>query len=359
MATSLLIVGIDAKGMRFMIRKSYFQFVFYAAALLQLIPIGMDANGVGALPPKVVETVQIKREEISEIATLIGRVQSKSIRHVVSQASGTFKIHKEPGSHVTQGTLYAQIIDEEIDRKYELAVEKERISRDQYERSKSLVTPGAMSQNALEASQQELLAAQLALASAKIERDRLLFTAPFDGMLGIYQIRDGGYLSAGDPVVSLFDPKNLYLELSIPISMLQWTKLGQSVQIPSLERSSHITHLQKMVDSGSQMCPAWVELTEGDLLIGQPLTVGLVLRTKADALVVSTTALFLRDGRQCVYVVDGDKAKLVPVEVGLEENNRVELVSGVKEGDQVIVRGQSRLYPGITVKNVAATSEGL
>jgi multidrug efflux pump subunit AcrA (membrane-fusion protein) len=53
-----------------------------------------------------------------------------------------------------------------------------------------------------------------------------------------------------------------------------------------------------------------------------------------------------------VYILEGDKAKKQEVKVGLKDDQNYEIISGVKEGDQVIVKGQHFITDGETVQPV-------
>ncbi len=65
---------------------------------------------------------------------------------------------------------------------------------------------------------------------------------------------------------------------------------------------------------------------------------------------IPSEAIFLRERLPYVYTVKDDKVSLTSVELGIRDKHRVEIISGLEVGQEVVIKGQSRLYPGILVK---------
>jgi membrane fusion protein (multidrug efflux system) len=104
-----------------------------------------------------------------------------------------------------------------------------------------------------------------------------------------------------------------------------------------------------MLDEETHMCPAYVTIECQDCIIGQTVPIDVAIAEHRSVLVIPYEAVFLRDGKSVVYIMKENKATLQPVTLGLREKERIEVQRGLKSGDQVIVRGQTRLYPGAPV----------
>jgi RND family efflux transporter MFP subunit len=77
----------------------------------------------------------------------------------------------------------------------------------------------------------------------------------------------------------------------------------------------------------------------------------LVLQRVEDTIVIPTEALVVKPGgKTVVFVVEGNRARLKPVQTGLEEKDRVEIVSGLAPGEKLVVQGQELLKDGASVK---------
>jgi multidrug efflux pump subunit AcrA (membrane-fusion protein) len=88
------------------------------------------------------------------------------------------------------------------------------------------------------------------------------------------------------------------------------------------------------------------------LLAGMYATARLVLATADDALTVPREAVTSREGKRVVLKVDADKVTAVPVVEGLGDGRRVQIVSGLVAGDQVIVDARRQLPADARVKAV-------
>jgi len=71
-----------------------------------------------------------------------------------------------------------------------------------------------------------------------------------------------------------------------------------------------------------------------------------------DTIVVPSDAVVDRDDIQIVYIVEDDRAVERQVQTGLDTGDRIQIVSGISEGDKVIVEGQQYVSHGVTVKVV-------
>jgi membrane fusion protein (multidrug efflux system) len=103
------------------------------------------------------------------------------------------------------------------------------------------------------------------------------------------------------------------------------------------------------LDEDTHMCPADVDIRCPTCLLGETVRVSLVVRAKPSAIVVPEDAVFLRNGQAMVYVVDNKQVKLKRVKLGIKQDDKVEITKGLHAGELLIIRGQERLYPEITV----------
>ena len=77
--------------------------------------------------------------------------------------------------------------------------------------------------------------------------------------------------------------------------------------------------------------------------------VRITLDERSSALLVPEQAIWPQGEQKMVYVVVADTAKLVPVTLGARQPGLVEVTSGIKDGDEVVVAGQMKLFDGAKV----------
>ncbi|WP_052045920.1 efflux RND transporter periplasmic adaptor subunit [Candidatus Paracaedibacter symbiosus] len=326
--------------------------VIVSAALLFVILIGykiVASFTVSILPieTKVVEVETAALHNIAVTARFIGTVRAHHSTTLIAKATGTLDSLLNAGQWVKKGTLIARVDNADIEKSYELSVAAENIAQDQYNRILNLEKKGASSKAAVEEKKHALIGAQKSLAEAKIALDKIYFYAPFDGVIGVFKAREGAQVQEADPIVSLYDMASLIVEFDIPASLSLAIKDHQPIQING--KVYPLTHVQKMIDEETGACPAYVTYPCNDCLIGATVDVDLVIEQHTDVIVLPFDAIVFKDGNIFVYLVKGGKATLIPVTLGLREKDKIEVTEGVAVGDQVIVAGQSRLYPEIAV----------
>lgn len=280
--------------------------------------------------------------------------------------------HVEPGDQVNLGdTLVlldpsrAQIAHDRAQadlaaREVELADAARNLDR-----GERLRATGAISVLELDALSLSVERARAALGIAKAtSRDALKnledtsVKAPFAGRIETVLVHVGDYLAAGQKVGTLIDFSKARVNIGVTAGEAASLESGQSVRvgveaIQSGEIEGAIRSVgRSATEQGVFPVEVWIE---GDaaakLREGMVLSVALNLARERPQVVVPTSAVFRRDGMTQVFLVDGQgRARLVPVSTGLASGGRVEVVSGLEAGDEVITDGQFALGDGALVE---------
>lgn len=218
---------------------------------------------------------------------------------------------------------------------------------------------------------------QLAAAQAKLVRDQSLFdysriTAPFSGVVTERYANLGTLMQAGTgsstqamPLVRLSEDDLFRLVIPVPESYVRYIRIGDpvTVNVPSLNRTFPGKVARFSVDVRADTRTMHTEVDVANprrlLLPGLYAEAELELDQKVDVAAVPVQALSHEGNKTTVYVVgpDGhleDRA----VQVGLETSSDAEIISGLREGEQVVVSDRSGLKPGQKVHpQVAAVLE--
>jgi membrane fusion protein (multidrug efflux system) len=299
---------------------------------------------------KVVETEIVARSAIKHRINLIGVVRPKHYCVLTAKARGTIDTLITSGSFVKKGDLIAKVENPDIEKTHKLSISAKEIAQRQYGRVFTLARKNVSSQKDADDAYQHLIEAEKNLAHASIDLENTQLKAPFDGILGAYKIKDGEQISEGDRVASLYNREQLLVEFDIPSQYVHRINPGREVIVNG--RTLTLKHVQKAVDEETHMCPASVEIDSAgdDLLIGDSVSVTITVEEKENVPVISADAVFIRSGKDVVYVVKDGKTDLREVEVGLKNKDQVEILKGLDEKDEVVIIAQDRLYPGMPVK---------
>jgi RND family efflux transporter MFP subunit len=183
-------------------------------------------------------------------------------------------------------------------------------------------------------------------------RDSAL-TAPLGGMVRERQASIGQYLAAGSPVVTIVRVHPLRLRAAVPEREAQSVRVGQHVRVTvegdSTEHLGRVARVSPAIDEASRslMIEAEVPNPGAQLRPGSFANAEIVTAAADKAVLVPSSALVTFAGVDKVLVVKAGKAVEKRVTTGRREGDRVEIVSGVVAGEQVVVR------PGNLVEGAA------
>lgn len=297
---------------------------------------------------KVVEVVQLKKETIQQTTRLLGTIRPLHLTVLIAKGTGTFDTFVATGEKIKKGQLIAKIDNPDVENNLELSLATEKIAKIQYERLDKFLKTGFISAKDVEEKKQVWIDAQKELSKTRMELDTLRFYAPFNGIIGAFKKREGTQINPGDPVVTIYDPDTLIVDFDVPCTNLPLIKKGQTVRV--LNKNYPLSHIQRMIDDETHMCPADVAIACDNCLIGSSVDIDLVVQEKKGVIVIPKEALFLRNGKTFVYTVDKGVIVLVPVETGLQHQSRIEITSGLKLDQLLVIKGQERLYPDLQVQ---------
>jgi len=235
-------------------------------------------------------------------------------------------------------------------------VDTSKAARD---RIAGLVTRGVSPQRDLEAAdldyrqaQATATSAQVALDAAKLLSDRANVKARFPGIVAkrFHNVGDMVDASATDPILRVIDPARLEAVISVGVGDLARISAGRLVRITNpasgAVETAKIISLPAAVDSSSATSDVRAAFDKPThLAVGTPVNAEIVAERKTKVTVIPTAAI-MHEGNETFVMVagqDDDKAHKTPVKLGLLSRDQAEVLSGVKAGDLVIVRGQQGL----------------
>jgi RND family efflux transporter MFP subunit len=223
----------------------------------------------------------------------------------------------------------------------------------------------------VEASRSNLQSAQSALAAAKAKRehDQDLFdyakiTAPFAGVVTQRYANFGALVQAGTssstqamPIVKLSEDDLFRLVIPVPETYVRFIHIGDpvSVKVPSLDRTfpGKVARFSVDVreDTRTMHTEVDVQNPQRVLLPGLYADATIQLENKPNALAVPLQALDHTASGTTVDVIDAsNKIEVRSVAIGIQTASDAEVLSGLREGDMVVVSDRSSLKAGQIVK---------
>lgn len=345
-------------------------------------PGGAGGRPGGGGRTQQVQTAQITSGKISEKIALTGSLKPKERVDVNSRIAGRItQIKVDVGQAVARGALIAVIEDDEIRQQIErskasIAVADASIAQREAElnnakveldRRQKLVEAGVLSRQELDAlemrhrvaaSQLELSRAQRRQSEAEqrelnIRQGQTRIYAPITGVISARHMDLGAMARANSPIVTIVGVNPMVILANAAEQDISRVKKGAQVNVtidslPGQKFSGRIMRISPLLDAQTRNGQVEIEIpNKGGALKGEMFArVELNLGSERDTLLLPRDALVYRGEKPGVFTIEADKAKFIEVETGLTQEDKVELLGGLKLGDKVITQGVNLVKDG-------------
>lgn len=308
--------------------------------------------------PAAVDVAKVVKRPIFENVTAVGTLLAQESVTLRPEIAGV--IESAPfneGQVVKKGDLLIKL-DDDIQRA-ELAQAEAGLglARSNFGRSQRLGRSGAASRQSIQETQVQaaVAAANVQAAQARLAKTEL--RAPVDGRVGIRRFSPGNWVSAGEELVTVETLNPLKLDFSVPEIFLRQMQTGIPVTIAvdalgHEEFSGKITVIDPRIDEATRTLRLRVEIQNDEFKLRSGLfaRVNIKLKDEASSLVVPEAAIVPLGDKSFVFRIIDNKAQRVEVKAGLRNAGDAEIISGLKEGDSVVVAGQMRVKEGAPVQ---------
>lgn len=316
---------------------------------------GRGPGGAVAVKTATVSTQQMARE-VSAIGTGIA---NNSVQLIAPSSEFLIELNVNEGQKVAAGDVIARLNNvQQRARVAELdAVLTEQ--RRQLERLKNLATTQATAQSLLDEQQTRV---NSTLAQSEIARQQLndmTIRAPFSGYLGLRQVSRGAFVNSGTVITTLDDIQQLRVEFRIAERHLAEVAVGMPLTVTNIAYGNlpfvgEVTAIDTRLDPVTRSVTIHGKIDNNELMLrpGMLLNVKLQLENR-EVLQVSERAIVPQQDRHYVFVVNADnRIQQKEVQIGQRIPGWVEIVSGLTEGDEIIVEGVQKVRTGITISKV-------
>ena len=230
-------------------------------------------------------------------------------------------------------------------------------------RIRMLVSKGAASRNELDEADRELAQAEAELALAKAalgtvqgQGSNTTIRAPFDGVIAERLHNPGDTVRAdeSDPILRLMDPRQVQVTVTLPVEDTARFVVGATARTiaegqtkPDLLRVA----TRPAPESGAKTVDVTLAFdTPTELKPGTQVGVEIDAEQRSNVPLVPATAVLKDDPAQPVVVVAaGNVAERRPVVIGLVDGENIEILSGLKPGELIIIQGHSTLRDGTPI----------
>ena len=323
-----------------------------------------------AVPVKVDRVV---RQDISDYILANTTLEADRWVDVRSRTSGqVVSIQREEGDRVRKGAVLAKL-DAEAARLQvgQMEVAYQDALRN-FQREERIYQRKLGSQERYEEIKAQLDRAKAQLEQAQLNLSYTTISSPVTGTVTIRNVEVGNMVTNNQVVFSVADFDPLLARIRIPEKNIGKIKVGQGARItvesaPGKTFAGRVKMISPVVNPESGTIKVTIEIPEkqaGLLRPGMFASVYIITETHAGALVVPKKALVLEGEGNQIFVYEKDeetgmgKAARRKLKTGLTDNERLEVLNGLTEGELVITVGQEGLRPGTGVRLVGESVPG-
>ena len=292
----------------------------------------------------------VKTQEVEQIQEFTATVEANVVNNIVPSMSLRINdILVEVGDHVRKGQVLAQMDKTNL---LQSQTQLENIQLE-YDRAFELYKVGGTSKQSLDAQKTQLDVAKTAYENLK-ENTRLV--SPINGIVTARNY-DSGDMIGGEPVVTIEQMSPVKLLVNVSESFYTRVRKGMDVNVKVEVYGDEIFHgkvslIYPTVDPQTRTFPVEIKLPNKDLKVRPGMFARVTMNFGTQNHVVAPDLSIIKQagsGDRYIYVYKDGKVSYNKVLLGRRMDDKYEIISGVSDGDQVVVAGQSRLTNGAEV----------
>lgn len=278
---------------------------------------------------------------------------------------------KQAESALLQAKMNRDSVEENYQRMEKLFSEK-AISEQQYEQAKNqyeiadvqyqsaqesyeLIIEGAAEED-IKSVEAQVRQTKAALDMAKYQLKNTQITAPISGKVTSITVSSGEMIAPSVPLLSIIDVSRIFVKVGISEKDISKIKEGQTVNLeidafPEEKFRGEVVSKGVAVDQMSKTLEVKIEVLkpEVDIPVGVFARGDILVKTNQDTLIIPSSALTRTKNGIYVYVIEEGIARQKEVVLGIIQDERVEVLKGLSEKEEIVVLGNQELQDGLKV----------
>ncbi len=318
---------------------------------------GPAGGGPPSMPPMPVDVDTARYQSVVDAVRATGRIEALQAVELRPDEQGrVVALYFFEGQSVARNAQLVRIDDAMLRAQAERASAERDLARQQLDRVRSLRQQNAASAADLERSEATARSAAAALAVLQLQIARSTVRAPFAGVVGQRFVSVGDYVTTSTPLLTLqtVDPQRAVIE--VPERYAVRLRPGQTVAFtvaaePGRIFNAIVDFIDPVVQTANRtiMVKARAPNANRVLRPGMFIEARLATATRMNAIVVPEDAVQPLRTANVVWAIDGGKASRRVVQLGARSQGVVEVLTGVKAGELVVVGGLERMAEGMPV----------
>ncbi len=317
-----------------------------------------------------VVTQKIEKGSLSQTQSFNGTLNFNQKSRLAAESDGVItKLYFDEGDYVKKGELLleidTQILTADITamqasiKEANFALEKAKLDFKRYEKllAKQSVSRQKYDEFYFQKMQleQNLLSLKATLNAQQIAKRKRTVRAPFSGYISERKVQVGEWLKEGSEIALLVNPKKIDITIHLPSSYISSAYKDKVINV-SINNKEYKAKVIGALLSGNEKTrtfPLKLRLLDTKDRFYDGMQASLLMQKKSskDVLLVSRDGVIKRFGKDVIFVIKNNKAQMIDVQIIGFQGEKVAISSDdIKEGDDVVIKGNERLLPNQEVK---------
>ncbi len=304
-----------------------------------------------------VSVEDIKLKSIEQFITTNGTVLATKEVLLKAEMSGMYKLTNNPrtgrpwvlGDRVRAGEAIITLEDQEYVNGIQIKSKEMNlaISKDELTKMKSLLEKGGATEREVNNAEQTFINAEYTLENAKLQLAKMNVVAPFNGVIvDLIYFTPGNKIDNGAELATIMDYDHLYMDFQLPEKNISELAVNQQVRIlnytlPDDTLKGTISQLSPAINPDTRNFKGTFTISNPNLKLrpGSYVKAEIVTMKKDSVIVISKDLVMSRQRGKSVFVVDNNTANERRITTGLENPQEIEVLTGLKVNDRIVIEG--------------------
>lgn len=317
-----------------------------------------------------VSVLEISPKSIENYVSITGTVKPIKEVQFKSEMAGNYNLLKNPttgrlymlSDNVMEGQEIILLQDEEYENNIRMSSLKISLetTKQVYDKQKSLFEKGGVTQSDVKNAEVSYINAKYAYDDAVLRLQKMRVKAPFSGtIVNLPYYTAGTKVASGSLMIGIMDYSRLYMDVNLAEKNMEFVKPNQRVLVTNYSLTNDtlkgtVTQLSPAIDPDTRSFKGSVEINNPNLKLrpGMYVKAEIVVASANNSIVIPKNIVISKQGGNYVFIVEKGIAHERKVQFGLENNNEVLILSGLKLKDHVVSAGFETLRDGSKVNIV-------
>jgi RND family efflux transporter MFP subunit len=343
--------------------------------LLTAAAVGMALTACNNQPqsnPNDIETpvtvLELKLGSISKLINTTGTAMATYGVELTSETSGYYSLSKNPATgqpyKLGDQVRKDQVIIRFEDREYEngIALDSKKLSLEiaeqEQNKQKELYEKGGATLSEMRNTEVRVLSARHDLESADMNLEKMNVRAPFDGVIvTLPHYTAGSRVTSGKSMVGVMSYSRMYMDINMPESAIEYIQLNQPVHIthytlPGDTVKGIISELSPAISTETRTFKGKITIDNTGLKLrpGMFVKADIVVDRAESAIIIPKDVVLTNRNRKYVFIVEKNTSVVRNITVGLEDEDNMQIVEGLRENDNLVIKGYETLRENSRVK---------